>query len=167
MNLNDVEKTHISNTLSKAIINALDLKMVNSEVLQTFENCIANQQFTAMTYHQNGMNLERIYSNTPESYPVGGRKSKLGMPWGQQVLVEGRVYVGSGINAIEWAFDDATKILDLGLLCVLNVPIINGNQTRGTINFLRSGPAFTAFEVSCGQLLAAALAFRMNAQEDK
>ena len=121
---------------------------------------IENDLFTAMRFHPDTMEVERLYSTNTAAYPVSGRKPKRSTPWGDKVLIAQEHNCGHGPADIAWAFDDHQKILDLGLLAVLNLPVVANGRTLGTINYLRSGPPFTAEEIADGQALAAALARR-------
>ncbi|MGI3212620.1 GAF domain-containing protein [Roseovarius tibetensis] len=121
---------------------------------------IPNGLFTAMRLHAATMEVERLFSTLPDSYPVSGRKPKRDTAWGDKVLVRRQVNIGSGANDIVWAFSDHETILALGLTEVLNVPVLRGARVMGTINFLRAAPAFSEDDAATGQILAAALALR-------
>lgn len=121
---------------------------------------IDNGLFTAMRFHPDTMEVERLYSTNTAAYSVSGRKPKRSTPWGDKVLIAQEHNCGYGPIDIAWAFDDHEKILDLGLLAVLNLPVVAQGRTLGTINYLRSGPPFSVDEVATGLTLAAALAKR-------
>lgn len=78
----------------------------------------------------------RLYSSDPASYPPGGSKEKAGTGWGQHVLLDRRVYVGEGVEAIRESFDDHAAILGLGLKSVINVPVVANDVCLGTLNLL-------------------------------
>ncbi|SAI72398.1 Uncharacterised protein [Bordetella ansorpii] len=82
------------------------------------------------------MTLSRLYSSNPQAYPPGGGKDKRGTPWGRQVLLEQRLFIGEGAQAIRQAFDDHAAIAALGLASVINVPVVARGQCLGTLNFL-------------------------------
>ncbi len=121
---------------------------------------IPNRLFTAMRFHPDTMEVERIHSTMPQAYPVSGRKPKRRTEWGQKVLIDRQVNAGFGEDDIAWAFDDHDKILALGLRAVLNVPVIAGDRVIGTLNYLREGPAFTAAEIATARACADALSQR-------
>jgi hypothetical protein len=81
----------MSNCLTSTVAKTLNPNLGDSSIFAAVEACISNEQFTAILYHPKDMELERVYSNSPQSYPVGGPKSKSGMPWAELVLVNGRV----------------------------------------------------------------------------
>ena len=80
--------------------------------------------------------LVRLYSSDPQSYPPGGGKDKRGTDWGRHVLLEQRVFVGEGIEAIRQSFSDHRAIEALGLRSVINVPLVARGVCLGTMNFL-------------------------------
>ena len=82
------------------------------------------------------MELERIFSSNPSAYPPGGRKAKLGLPWSDLVLVKGEPFVGRSAADLRWAFDDADKLIALGLGSVINQPVTAGDKIAGTLNVL-------------------------------
>ncbi|WP_412557434.1 hypothetical protein [Thalassospira sp. MIT1370] len=124
-------------------------------------NAIPNELYSAMRYHPATIEVERIASTMPEIYPVGGRKPKKDTPWGQKVLIDRHINLGSGADDIRWAFSDHETILGLGLDQVMNVPVILGEQVVGTMNYLRLQQPFSLQEQAIAQLLAACLAARL------
>ena len=150
--------------MRRPLVNRLD-RITDPAVPPTlaFDQCseaIPNDLFTVMRFHVASMEVERVHSSLPETYPVGGRKPKRETEWGDKVLTRQLLNVGHGREDIEWAFGDHETILGLGLKAVLNVPILRGERVLGTINYLRKGPAFNEVECTIGRLLAAALAMR-------
>jgi len=115
---------------------------------------------TVNRFDAESMTVVRLYSSDPASYPPGGSKQKRGTPWGEHVLVQRRVYVGEGADAIRASFDDHAAILALGLQSVINVPVVAGGQCLGTVNFLmreaRIDPAHVSFARLAAQLAAPA-----------
>ncbi|WP_459614813.1 GAF domain-containing protein [Bordetella sp. 2513F-2] len=113
---------------------------------------LAHTLCTINRFDPERMTLQRLYSSDPVSYPPGGTKDKRGMPWGRHVLLEQRVYVGEGEDAIRASFDDHQAIVALGLRSVINVPLVVRGQCLGTLNFLMPDPAVGAFKVACARL---------------
>lgn len=91
---------------------------------------------TVNRYDPERMALARLYSSNPQAYPPGGGKDKRGTPWGRHVLLERRLFVGEGVQAIRQAFDDHAAIEALGLRSVINVPLVARGSCLGTLNFL-------------------------------
>ncbi len=110
--------------------------------------------FTVMRFHENAMEVERLYSSDTAAYPVGGRKAKRDTPWGHQVLTERKIFVGEGEAAIRAAFDDHATILGLGLRAIINVPVVYADSCLGTVNFLKREPAISAADVVAATALA-------------
>lgn len=110
--------------------------------------------FTAMRFHENAMEVERLYSTDTAAYPVGGRKAKRDTPWGRHVLTERKVFVGEGEAAIRAAFDDHATILGLGLRSIVNVPAVYGGACLGTLNFLKREATVSADDVATAKALA-------------
>jgi hypothetical protein len=100
------------------------------------QRLLGHRFFTLMRLHRETMELERIYTSEPNSYPIGGRKSKRGLPWAEQVLTRGEVFIGTGPQDLKWAFDDHQKLIGLGLGSVINTPIVLGGRCLGTLNLL-------------------------------
>ena len=132
------------------------------EALGFCANAIDNELFTAMRFHAETMEVERLYSTLPDIYPVSGRKPKRDTAWGEKVLLQQRVNNGFGAEDIKWAFSDHETILGLGLKAVLNVPILGKGFVLGTINFLRGDRPFSLADIAIGQQLAETLADRAD-----
>lgn len=109
---------------------------------------------TAMRFDEDAMEVERVFSSDPGAYPIGGRKRKRDTPWGRQVLVERRPFIGEGEAAIRDAFDDHALILGLGLRSCVNIPIVFGGRCLGTLNVLTRRDRVTAEEVALCRDLA-------------
>jgi GAF domain-containing protein len=86
--------------------------------------------------------VERVYTSNPEAYPLSGRKPRRDTPWSRQVLVRGEPYFANDEAGIRFAFEDAEKILGLGLGAVINVPVKDGGRVLGTLNFLREAGGY-------------------------
>lgn len=98
------------------------------------------------------LRLTRVYSSNPAAYPPGGSKDKRGTSWGQQVLVERRVFVGEGGEAIRASFDDHEAIARLSLRSVINVPVVFEQQCLGTLNLLMQAAVVPPGHVRVAQL---------------
>jgi len=97
--------------------------------------------FTAMRYLESG-EVERVHTSDPEAYPLAGRKPRRDTAWSRQVLVRGEPYYANDETGIRAAFEDAEKILGLGLGAVINVPVKDGERVLGTLNFLREAGGY-------------------------
>ncbi len=95
---------------------------------------MGHRLFTISRFNPDSMELERVYSSDPASYPVGGRKQKGGTPWSDMILIDGDIFLGRDNDAIRGAFDDHEKIIALGLGSIINVPVRRGDTVLGTMN---------------------------------
>ena len=98
--------------------------------------------FTAMRCLASG-EVEREHTSNADAYPLGGRKPRRDTPWSRQVLVRGEPYYANDAAGIRFAFEDAEKILGLGLGAVINVPVKDGDRVLGTLNFLREAGGYS------------------------
>jgi hypothetical protein len=110
--------------------------------------------FTAMRYLRSTDEVERTYTTDPVAYPVGGRKLKRDTAWSRQVLGAGEAYFANDEPGIRAAFDDAEKILALGLGAVINVPVRRDGQVVGTLNFLREAGGYSPADLPKALALA-------------
>ncbi len=124
----------------------------------TAQSMIGHQLFTVMRLHRDTVEVERLYSSRPDTYPPGGRKAKRDTPWGAHVLTAGRSYLGRGADDIRWAFDDHAVILRLGLETVINVPLRRNGVVIGTMNLLDGPGALDQADVATAEAIADLLA---------
>ena len=110
--------------------------------------------FTAMRYLPRG-EVERVHTSNPAAYPLAGRKPRRDTPWSRQVLVRGEPYYANDAAGIRFAFEDAEKILGLGLGAVMNVPVKEGERVLGTLNFLREAGGYRPEDLEVAMKLAA------------
>ena len=110
--------------------------------------------FTAMRYLPSG-EVERVHTSNPDAYPLAGRKPRRDTPWSRQVLVRGEPYHANDAAGIRFAFEDAEKILGLGLGAVMNVPVKEGERVLGTLNFLREAGGYRLEDLQVAMKLAA------------
>jgi hypothetical protein len=110
--------------------------------------------FTAMRYLASG-EVERVHTSDPEAYPLAGRKPRRDTAWSRQVLVRGEPYYANDQAGIRAAFEDAEKILGLGLGAVINVPVKDGSRVLGTLNFLREAGGYRREDVDAALSIAA------------
>jgi len=123
------------------------------------------KQFTMMTFDRERGVAQRIFSDDPASYPVGGEKPILENAWTEAVLVRHETFVGNSIEDLASVFPDWEKIQSLGLESCLNLPIIVGADVIGTLNCLNVAGHFTPERIDvANQLrLPGAAAFLLKA----
>jgi hypothetical protein len=97
--------------------------------------------YTAMRYLPSG-EVERVHTSDPHAYPLAGRKPRRDTPWSRRVLVRGEPYYANDEAGIRAAFEDAEKLLGLGLGAVINVPVKADDRVLGTLNFLREAGGY-------------------------
>jgi GAF domain-containing protein len=118
---------------------------------------IASKMITIMRYDCAQSTLQRVHSNRPDDYPVGGSKVKGQTPWKRQLLDEGRVVLSNDLAALETHFEDSAALRALGVEAILNIPIMNRKRCVGTLNFGHSSGWFTDRHVEIGRILAVLL----------
>jgi transcriptional regulator with GAF, ATPase, and Fis domain len=116
---------------------------------------LGHKLFTAMRYHDDTGESERIYTNQPRAYPVGGRKAMNATPWAQQVIHEGRPYLGRTAADIKAVFFDWELIASLGCASVLNLPVVADGRLLGTLNLLHEEGWYDDEDIPVGLQIAA------------
>jgi GAF domain-containing protein len=111
---------------------------------------------TAMRYDAPNATVERLYSSNPAAYPVGGRKLKRDSAWSRHVLVEQRVLVSAGDEAIREAYVDHPTIFGLGLHSCVNVPLVSDGRCVGTLNVLRADAHWSDADIALARELGLA-----------
>ena len=116
---------------------------------------LGHKLFTVLRYHEDTGESERLYTNQPAAYPVGGRKPLNTTPWTQQVLREQRPYLGRTHADIRAVFFDHELITSLGCGSILNLPVATGGRILGTLNVLHEEHWYDDGDVGIGQVFAA------------
>jgi GAF domain-containing protein len=111
---------------------------------------------TAMRHDEAASTVERIYSSNEQAYPVGGRKVKKESDWSRHVLVEQRVLVSAGDDAIRKHYNDHAIIFGLGLHSCVNVPLVSNGKCIGTLNVLRPQAEWSEEQVALARALGLA-----------
>ena len=111
---------------------------------------------TAMRHDEAASTVARIYSSNEAAYPVGGRKVKQESDWSRHVLVEHRVLVSAGDDAIRRHYNDHAIIFGLGLHSCVNVPLVSAGKCIGTLNVLRAQAEWSEDEVTLVRALGLA-----------
>jgi GAF domain-containing protein len=118
---------------------------------------IGHRLFTIMRLCAGGSEVERVHTNMPAIYPIGGRKRKAYTLWADRVLGELKIYRAVDADGIRSAFDDHKTILGLGLASVLNVPVVFRGRCLGTMNLLHESGWYGQDDESTATLLASFL----------
>ena len=115
---------------------------------------IGHRLFTVLLYRAESGESERVYTNHPVAYPVGGRKAVRETPWTAQVFGERRPYLGRGPDDIRAVFLDHALIFSLGCESVLNLPVIFDGRVLGTVNLLHEAGWYTERDFPLGLCFA-------------
>jgi len=116
---------------------------------------LGHKLFTAMAYHEATGESERVYTNQPAAYPVGGRKAMNPTPWATQVIQERRPYLGVTAADVKAVFYDWELIAALGCGSVLNLPVGRGGRLLGTLNLLHEEHWYDETDIPTGEAFAA------------
>lgn len=120
-----------------------------------FATVLGHKLFTVLLHHAASGESERFYTNQPEAYPVGGRKTLNQTFWSDRVLRGKQAYIGYTAEDIESVFFDHALIASLGCASVLNLPVVFDGRILGTINLLHEARWYDEADVAPGLLLAA------------
>ena len=119
---------------------------------------IGHKLFTILEVDLEMGDLERLYTNMAEAYPVKGRKAMGPTPWGEWVLDGKRPYLGRTREDIRWAFYDHELIESLGCGSVINLLVMYDGTLLGTVNMLHEEGYYTDDDLDTGVPFAALLA---------
>ncbi len=151
-----------ADVLSRADIDALAAAQASSQQPQELfaaiekigARMVGQCLFSVNAFRAATLEVERLYSSNPAAYPVGGRKQKKATAWGQQVLIERRVFIGEGDAAIQTYFSDAALMSSLGVRSIINVPVVWRDACLGVLNFACPLPVVEVRQVTAARLLA-------------
>ena len=130
---------------------------VYQAVCDLAQRTIGHRLFTLMRLHRDVNEVERLFSDNPTAYPVGGRKQKQGTSWGRVVLDQGEVYIAKNEDELRANFADHALILSLGIGSIMNIPIVSRGRCLGTMNISNTAGWFTPAHVETGRILAGLL----------
>jgi hypothetical protein len=116
---------------------------------------IGHMLFTILVIHPGAEESQRVYSNMPAEYPVGGRKPINRTHWFQRVLGDGECYIGHSYEDIADVFFDHALIQSLGCESVLNVPVRWNGRSIGTLNLLHRAGWYDEADIAPARLFAA------------
>lgn len=150
--------------LAQLVATNRDTEPVWALARSSLEALVGHRMFTVLHYDESAGTVTRIFSDTPEHYPVGGTK-KMGLtPWGDHVLRQGRPFVGPDAAAMQWAFPDHQYLASIGMESVLNLPMRIAGTTLGTINLTHKSGHYRDEHVHPAMMLTALLTPVLTAQ---
>ena len=131
---------------------------------KAFASLVPHRLYTVTWVLPGGDEVERIHTNDPASYPVGGRKPITRDGWSELVLDRRQCFLANEPAGFELYFPDHDFIVSLGLGAVINIPVADGDRLLGTLNFLdRAGAYSPRLLASCLELAPLAIpAFRAH-----
>jgi len=143
--------------LSIRIADEEDTSITIADIAQQAKALIGHRLFTVMAFDSESRQVRRIFSSQPAAYPPGGIKSKGESPWANQVLDQGRPFIGTNSDDIRRHFTDYELIEELGLASVLNMPVRVAGRTLGTMNLLHEAGFYQSAHLELGRVLAGLL----------
>lgn len=114
--------------------------------------------FTIMSYDAQHHEVERVYTNMPDVYPLGGRKQKRGTAWARQILQDFKPFRAETPQGIRDAFADHAVMTGMGLGSILNIPIVYDAVCVGTMNLTHIEGWYTRRHEEMGLLIGCFLA---------
>ncbi len=107
------------------------------EILQSLaEQTVGVRLFTLLRTDLESNEGYRIFSSSPDVYPVTGRKTIPEGKWKDTVIKKRQIFCANSIEEIKPVFPDYELIESLGCGAVLNIPAIVGGKLLGCINCL-------------------------------
>ncbi|MEW9583988.1 GAF domain-containing protein [Paraburkholderia sp. DGU8] len=141
---------------------ALRVKDQPAEIFQAVHavasSAIGARLFTIMSYDARQHEVERVYTNMPAVYPLGGRKKKRGTAWSNQILQDLKPFRAQTAQGIRDAFDDHAVMTSMGLGSILNIPIAYDGVCVGTMNMTHVESWYTRRHEQIGVLIGSFLA---------
>ncbi len=112
--------------------------------------------FTASTCEVDSLQITRVHSSRPDTYPLRAKTNKRETSWGNQVLRQRRVFVGEGFLAMAAAFDDQADMEKVGVRSIINVPVVVKDRCLGVLNFGFAEDRVSPHAVTVARLLGTA-----------
>jgi hypothetical protein len=129
--------------------------MTFPELEVALRDAIGHTLFTAMRYHVDTGDSERVYTSNAAAYPIGGRKAIVDSVWTRRVIREGRPFLGRTAADIREHFPDHALIASLGCGSIVNLPVRWEGRVLGSLNLLHREGWYDDAAVSTGLRFAA------------
>ena len=91
---------------------------------------------TVQVHYPSRGEAERVYSNHPELYPVGGRKAASGAPRMRELMEHGRPVLIRDAAALRHSYPDHAGATELGCGSAVNTPVRWQGRTLGQVNLM-------------------------------
>ena len=122
---------------------------------------------TIMCFDSDRFEVERVFTNMPDIYPLSGRKKKRGSAWGEHVLLQLKPFRATCPEEIRQNFGDHAVITGLGLGSMLNIPVAYDGRCVGTLNLTHVEGWYIKAHEETGLLLASFLAAPLALHQTK
>ena len=109
--------------------------------------------FTVMAFDAATGISRRIWTNAPETYPVGGEKPLPENDWTRQVIHDRRLWVANTPAEVAAMLFDHETIAALGCGAALNLPVVVADRVIGTLNLLDAAGHFTPERLAAAESL--------------
>ncbi len=143
------------------LANAIRLKDQPKEIFEAVHAIAAEtigfKLFTIMCFDAERYEVERLFTNMPDAYPLSGRKKKRGSAWGEHTLERLKPFRATGPEGIREAFDDHAVMAGMGLGSILNIPVAYNGRCVGTMNMTHVEGWYRREHEETGVLLASFL----------
>ena len=118
---------------------------------------LGHKLFTLMTYDAGTRTVERVYSNQPAAYPVGGRKPYSASTVFDRLLQFHQPVVLRDADDIRRAFVDFALIASLGCAGSLHLPVVYDARALGVMNLLHEAGRYDDAHADLAEPFAAYL----------
>jgi hypothetical protein len=104
---------------------------------------VVGHRLCTMQVHYAGGEAERVYSNLPGSYPVGGRKRASDAPRMRELMQHGRPILIRTEEELRASYPDHAGASALGCGSAMNTPVRWQGVTLGQINLMHQAGWYT------------------------
>jgi hypothetical protein len=114
--------------------------------LQALDAALAEavgHRLCTMQVHYAGGEAERVYSNQPGHYPVGGRKLASNAPRMRELMQHGRPILISTEEELRASYPDHAGATALGCGSAMNTPVRWRGRTLGQVNLMHQAGWYT------------------------
>ena len=149
MNLVEKHFTEIHNSVKLKENREVTFSLLEKAFLET----IGHKLFTILKFDESKFTLERIFTNKPYEYPLLGIKNLKKSFWQKSVFEEGNIFIGYNSKDIKNSFPDYDIILKLGCESVMNIPIVQNEIIKGSVNILHKKNWYTKSYIQSAKIL--------------
>jgi hypothetical protein len=130
---------------------------------------VVGHRLCTIQIHYQGGEAERVYSNMPQHYAVGGRKLASNAPRMQELMQHGKPILIRTEEELRASYPDHAGASALGCGSAMNTPVRWRGRTLGQVNLMHQAGWYTEDDLplvrSFAQLLVPA--FLLVAQDDQ